>query len=160
MEVEATIRLYIDPVLLASARIVKEIKLFAEKTISGKAATGPVDYIFYFKGKIVVCVTEAKCQKLKEGLAQNIAQIAVAREMHCSKRKLDDISEEEDTDDDASDQNEGNDMPILRNCHNVQELDFYFACEQRVESFRTSLSHERPTAVSRDIAGCWCTGDW
>lgn len=100
---EATSRLYIDPVLLASARIVGEIKLYVEKKISGKRANGPVDYVFIFNKKII-CVTEAKYQKLKEGLAQNVAQMAVVREIRGSKRKIDFISQDEgNTSEDESD---------------------------------------------------------
>ncbi|CAB9519772.1 hypothetical protein SEMRO_1045_G234980.1 [Seminavis robusta] len=57
-----------------------------EKKITGIRAHG-----FTFRDKII-CVTEAKYQKLKEGLAQNVAQMGVVREMWGTKRKIEDIS--------------------------------------------------------------------
>ena len=96
---EATERLYIDPVLLASARIVQDVKLYVEKKIAGRRVHGPVDYIFTLRDKIICCVTEAKSQELQEGLAQNVAQMGVIREMMrrgTKKRKIQDISEDEE----------------------------------------------------------------
>lgn len=91
---EATKRIFIDPILVAAARIVKDVEMDVEREIESPDANGPVDYIFKHGGRII-CVTEGKYEKQDSGVSQNLAQLTAVREMS-RKRKFDDISEEED----------------------------------------------------------------
>lgn len=90
---EATKRIFIDPILVAAARIVKDIQMDVEHKIESPDADGPVDYIFKH-GSRTVCVTEGKYEKQDSGVSQNIAQLVAVRES--KKRKIDEISVAED----------------------------------------------------------------
>lgn len=91
---EATKRIFIDPILVAAARIVKDVEMDVEREIESPDANGPVDYIFKHDGR-TVCVTEGKYEKQDSGVSQNLAQLTAIREMS-KKRKFDEISEEDD----------------------------------------------------------------
>lgn len=54
---EATKRVYIDPILVAAARIVEGVRILIEREISTPDANGPLDYMFEFEDRII-CVTE------------------------------------------------------------------------------------------------------
>ena len=93
---ETTVREFITPVLLAAARIAKDIRLECEKTISGSKGNGALDYAAEYKESNVV-ITEAKKDNVDSGLGQNIAQLVSSREDYVCrvlgfKRKIEDMS--------------------------------------------------------------------
>ncbi|CAB9516603.1 expressed unknown protein [Seminavis robusta] len=87
---EATRRLYIDPILLASARVAggeeKDIKMMVEQVYESEDVNGPIDYVFSFND-VTICVTEGKKDSLDRGIAQNIAQLVAVRDTNTRKRK-------------------------------------------------------------------------
>jgi len=90
---EATRRLYIDPMLLASARIAGGVLLEVEKEYENKDVHGPIDYIFKYNGQTIF-VTEGKKDQIDRGVVQNIAQLAAVADDR--KRKIADISASEE----------------------------------------------------------------
>ena len=93
---ETTVREFITPILLAAARIAKDIRLECEKTISGSKGSGPVDYVAEYK-EFNVVITEAKKDNVDSGLSQNIAQLVSSREDYICKvlgvkRKIEEMS--------------------------------------------------------------------
>ena len=78
---EASVREYISTILTAAAGIAKQIKLSAEREISGRKATGPLDYVMLYK-KFYIVVAEAKKDQLKSGVVQNVAQMIASRETY------------------------------------------------------------------------------
>ena len=76
---EASVREYISAILSAAAGIAQGVKLSAEKKITGRKASGPLDYSMIYKDFFVV-VTEAKNDDLEEGVVQNVAQLVASRE--------------------------------------------------------------------------------
>ena len=95
---ESTVREFITPILVAAARIAKDIRLQCEKTISGSKGNGPVDYVAEYKDFNVV-ITEAKKDNVDDGLSQNIAQLVSSREDYVHrvlgvKRKIEEVSPE------------------------------------------------------------------
>lgn len=97
---EATRRLYIDPILLASACVAggveKDIKTMVEQVYENEDVNGPIDYVFSFKD-VTICVTEGKKDSLDRGIAQNIAQLVAVRDTNTRKRKHHEIEEEKQT---------------------------------------------------------------
>ena len=96
MQNESTVREFITPILLAAARIAKDIRLVCEKTISGSKGNGPVDYVAEYK-EFNVVITEAKKDNVDTGLGQNIAQLVSSREDYIHnvlgvKRKIEEIA--------------------------------------------------------------------
>ena len=81
---ESTVREFITPILLAAARIAKDIRLECEKTISGSKGSGPVDYVAQYK-EFNVVITEAKKDNVDDGISQNIAQLVSSREDYVRK---------------------------------------------------------------------------
>jgi hypothetical protein len=49
---EATRRVYIDPILVAAARVVKGTTMEIERNIEAPLANGPVDYLFKFQDRV------------------------------------------------------------------------------------------------------------
>lgn len=98
--VEATRRLYIDPILLASARVAggeeRDIKMMVEQVYENEDVNGPIDYVFSFK-YVTICVTEGKKDSLDRGIAQNIAQLVAVRDTNTRKRKHHEMEEEQQT---------------------------------------------------------------
>jgi len=97
---EATRRLYIDPILLASARVAggeeKDVKMMVEQVYENEDVNGPIDYVFSFKD-VTMCVTEGKKDSLDRGIAQNIAQLVAVRDANTRKRKHHEMEEEQQT---------------------------------------------------------------
>jgi hypothetical protein len=91
---EATRRVYIDPILVAAARIVKGITMEVERNIAAPRANGPVDYLFKCEDR-VICITEGKYNDQDKGVVQNIAQLSAVRDCRKRKRKCDEISEDD-----------------------------------------------------------------
>jgi len=89
---EATRRVYIDPILVAAARIVKGATMEVERNVAAPRANGPVDYLFKCEDR-VICITEGKYNDQDRGVVQNIAQLSAVRD--CRKRKCDEISEDD-----------------------------------------------------------------
>lgn len=89
---EMTRRVYIDPLLIASARVAGNIKLEVERNYQNQDLNGPVDYTFKF-GEQTICVTEGKKDNLEAGVVQNLAQLVAVRDER--KRKFDEISSEQ-----------------------------------------------------------------
>ncbi|KAL7562417.1 hypothetical protein ACA910_020561 [Epithemia clementina (nom. ined.)] len=89
---EVTRRLYIDPFLLASARLAGEILIQVEKVYESKDVWGPVDYVFKF-GDQTICVTEGKKDNIDGGVIQNVAQLSAVSDDR--KRKFSEISAKE-----------------------------------------------------------------
>jgi hypothetical protein len=92
---EATRRVYIDPILVAAARVVKGIAMEVERNVEAPLANGPVDYLFKCEDR-VICVTEGRFNDQDQGVVQNIAQLYAARDEHSRKRKreYEEISED------------------------------------------------------------------
>mmetsp|Transcript_436 Transcript_436/g.679 ORF Transcript_436/g.679 Transcript_436/m.679 type:complete len:294 (-) Transcript_436:443-1324(-) len=90
---EATKRIFIDPILVAAARIVKDVTMEVERKIESPDANGPVDYIFKYYDR-TICVTEGKHGNQDSGVSQNLAKLTAVREIN-RKRTHDDISEDE-----------------------------------------------------------------
>lgn len=88
---ETTRRVYIDPVLVAAARISKDFKLEVERKVVAPQAHGESDYLFKHKDR-VVCVTEGKLDQHDKGVIQNISQLSAVRYESTRNRK----SENED----------------------------------------------------------------
>ena len=86
---EATRRLYIDPMLLASARIAGDVLIEVEKEYENRDVHGPIDYVFKYKEQ-TICVTEGKKDQIDRGVVQNVAQLAVVADDR--KRKISEIS--------------------------------------------------------------------
>jgi hypothetical protein len=87
---ESSVREYISAILSAAAGIAQEVKLSAEKEITGRKASGPVDYCMMYKDFLVV-IAEAKKDDLEKGVVQNTAQLVASREdylfnVNCKKR--------------------------------------------------------------------------
>ena len=78
---EASVREYISTILTAAAGIATEIKLSAAREISGRKATGPLDYAMLYK-KFYIAITEAERDRLSTGVVQNIAQMIASRETY------------------------------------------------------------------------------
>ena len=78
---ENSVREYIGAVLLACALIAGEIKMSAEKSICGKRAYGPLDYVMLYK-KFFLLITEAKKDDMIGGTTQNLAQLVASREQY------------------------------------------------------------------------------
>lgn len=76
---EASVREYISAILSAAAGIAQGVKLSAEKKITGRKASGPLDYSMIYKDFFVV-VAEAKKDNLEKGVVQNVAQLVASRE--------------------------------------------------------------------------------
>lgn len=72
---EATRRLYINPFLLASARLAGDVLIQVEKMYESKDVHGPIDYVFKF-GEQTICVTEGKKDDIDGGVIQNVAQLS------------------------------------------------------------------------------------
>ena len=89
---EATRRLYIDPILLASARLAGDVLMQVEKMYESKDVHGPIDYVFKF-GEQTICVTEGKKDDIDGGVIQNVAQLSAVSDDR--KRKLSEISQDE-----------------------------------------------------------------
>ena len=90
---EATRRLYIDPILLAAARVAgPDVIIEVEREYESRDVWGPIDYVFRFRGD-TLCVTEGKKDNLDRGVVQNIAQLAAVADDR--KRKISEISSEE-----------------------------------------------------------------
>ena len=98
--VKATRRLYVDPMLLASARVAggeeKDVKMMVEQVYENEDVNGPIDYVFSFKD-VTICVTEGKKDSLDRGIAQNIAQLVAVRDTNTRKRKHHEMEEEQQT---------------------------------------------------------------
>jgi hypothetical protein len=98
--VEATRRLYIDPILLASARVArggeKDIRMMVEQVYENEFVNGPIDYVLSFED-VTICVTEGKKDSLDRGIAQNIAQLVAVRDTKTRKRKHHEMEEEQQT---------------------------------------------------------------
>ena len=90
---EATKRIFIDPILVAAARIVKEVEIDVEHKIESPDTVGPVDYIFKLNNR-VVCVTEGKYEKQDSGVSQNLAQLVAVREIN-KKRKFEELNDDD-----------------------------------------------------------------
>jgi hypothetical protein len=90
---EATKRIFIDPILVAAALIIKDVAMEVEREIESPDANGPVDYIFKYHDR-TICVTEGKYSSQDSGVSQNLAQLTAVREIN-RKRKHDDINEDE-----------------------------------------------------------------
>ena len=93
---ETTVRELITPVLVAAARIAKDVRLVCEKSIDGSRGNGPVDYVAEYK-KFNAVITEAKKDSVDTGLSQNIAQLVSSREDYIHnvlgvKLKIDDAA--------------------------------------------------------------------
>lgn len=93
MAYEATRRAYIDPILVAAARIVKGITMEVERNIEAPMANGPVDYVFKCDDRVILCVTEGKYNDQDRVVVQNIAQLSAVQD--CRKRKREEISEDD-----------------------------------------------------------------
>jgi hypothetical protein len=92
---EATRRLYIDPILLAAARVAgPDVLLEVEKEYENRDVWGPIDYVFKHNGE-TICVTEGKKDQLDRGVVQNIAQLAAVADDRKRKREISEISSEE-----------------------------------------------------------------
>ena len=92
---EATRRLYIDPILLAAARVAgPDVLLEVEKEYENQDVWGAIDYVFKCNGE-TICVTEGKKDQLDRGVIQNIAQLAAVADDRKRKRKISEISTEE-----------------------------------------------------------------
>jgi hypothetical protein len=89
---EMTRRVYIDPLLIAAARVAGNIKMEVQRNFENQDLNGPVDYTFKF-GEHMICVTEGKKDNLEAGVVQNLAQLVAVR--HTRKRKFDEISSEQ-----------------------------------------------------------------
>lgn len=79
---EASVREYISAILTAAAGIATQIKLSAEREISGRKATGPLDYAMLYKQFCIAIITEAKRDRLSSGVVQNVAQLVASRETY------------------------------------------------------------------------------
>lgn len=86
MACEVTKRAYIDPILVAAARLAGDVTMAVEHNVEGARANGNVDYVFMYKDTFI-CVTEGKYSDLDHGLFQNIAQLAAVRDTASRKRK-------------------------------------------------------------------------
>lgn len=91
---EATKRIFIDPILVAAARVVKAVQMEVEREVESADANGPVDYIFKYEGR-TICVTEGKYASQDSGVSQNLAQLTAVREETSRKRKASEISDDE-----------------------------------------------------------------
>merc|ERR1712032_1597778 len=92
---EATRRLYIDPILLAAARVAGPgVLLEVEKEYENRDVWGPIDYVYKYNGE-TICITEGKKDQLDRGVIQNIAQLAAVADDRKRKRKISEISLEE-----------------------------------------------------------------
>ncbi len=92
---EYTMREFISPLLvsaLCTLMSTVEVKMLAEKNVTGSLGNGPVDYTLIYKD-FNICVVEAKKDAIEEGISQNIAQLVASREEYCyqSKRSIDEI---------------------------------------------------------------------
>jgi hypothetical protein len=76
---EASVREYISAILSAAAGIAGNIKLSAVMVITGRLASGPLDYSMLYKDFLIV-VAEAKRDQPEKGVVQNVAQIIASRE--------------------------------------------------------------------------------
>ncbi len=79
---EYTMREFISPILAGAIVLINElnIKMTAEKSITGKLANGPVDYDIMYRN-FHICIAEAKKVDIEYGIAQNIAQIVASRDV-------------------------------------------------------------------------------
>jgi hypothetical protein len=89
---EYTMREFISPLLVSALVSTSDVKMVAEKNISGSLGNGPVDYTLIYKD-FNICVVEAKKEAIHQGVLQNVAQLVASREDYCNrnKRKIDDI---------------------------------------------------------------------
>ena len=76
---EASVREYISAVILACAKIAGDVKLSAERKITGKKGYGPLDYAMLYKDFFLL-ITEAKKDNLNHGVIQNLGQLVASRE--------------------------------------------------------------------------------
>lgn len=76
---EASVREYISAVILACAKIAGDVKLVADRKITGKKGNGPLDYAMLYKDFFLL-VTEAKKDDLNHGVIQNLGQLVASRE--------------------------------------------------------------------------------
>jgi hypothetical protein len=85
-------REFINPLLVSTLMSTVDIKMLAEKNVTGSLGNGPIDYTLIYKC-FNICVVEAKKDTIEEGISQNIAQLVASREEYChhSKRNIDEI---------------------------------------------------------------------
>ena len=76
---ESSVREFISSVILACAKISKDVSLVTEREIIGKRGNGPLDYAMLYK-KYFIIITEAKKDNLEKGVVQNLAQLVASRE--------------------------------------------------------------------------------
>lgn len=76
---ESSVREFISTVILACAKISKDVRLVADREIIGKRGNGPVDYAMLYKNYFII-ITEAKRDDLEKGVVQNLAQLIASRE--------------------------------------------------------------------------------
>ena len=76
---EASVREYISAVILAGAKIAGDVKLSAERKITGKKGYGPLDFAMLYKDFFLL-ITEAKKDNLNHGVIQNLGQLVASRE--------------------------------------------------------------------------------
>ena len=75
----SSVREYISPVILACAKFAGDVKLSAERKITGKKGNGPLDYAMLYKDFFLL-ITEAKKDNLNHGVIQNLGQLVASRE--------------------------------------------------------------------------------
>ena len=140
---EATRRLYIDPMLLASARIAGGgVLLEVEKEYESRDVYGTMDYIFKYNGGETICVvTEGKKDQIDRGVVQNIVQLAAVADNR--KRKISDIS-----DNDAEEKKK----PIYGIATTYLEWEFLMLKDGKVtQSSIHSIEHANMDQVGRII---------
>ena len=76
---DTSVREYISAVILACAKIAGDVKLSAERKITGKKGYGPLDYAMLYKDFFLL-ITEAKKDNLNHGVIQNLGQLVASRE--------------------------------------------------------------------------------
>ena len=100
---EYTMRELVSPLLIGAIMIAKSesLKMVCEKNIEGELGHGPVDYVITYKLMNIV-LTEAKKEKIDDGVIQNICQLVASREQRArdlrqvggKKRKYDELLSE------------------------------------------------------------------
>jgi len=82
---EYTRREFISSVLILSAKLAG-LTLAVEEQVEGRLGQGPIDWVALYQS-YRICITEGKRDALADGVIQNIAQLAAAREDKNPKRK-------------------------------------------------------------------------
>ena len=88
-ENEAISREFISPVLVAAVLLVPKTRIRAEISVATKVNKGRYDYSIY-RDKELICICEAKEEKINAGYAMNIMQCQSALDENRRKRKRDD----------------------------------------------------------------------